>query len=75
MVSDNCPMIRELDGIYNRVERNGIFHSLSFTDLTEVEQQKFLNRLDTDGLQRMCKLLANALREIGDQLDISRVHE
>jgi len=66
----NYPKERELDGVYNRVEREGKRYSLCFTDLTVEEQQVFLNRLDFEGLHRMCLILAGSLRALGDRLDI-----
>lgn len=75
MSSESYPIIRELDGIYIRVKREHGYHSLSFSDLTNDEQQLFLNRLDREGLQRMCKLLVGDLRAIGDKLNIVRVED
>jgi len=72
MCDKSYPVERELDGIYYRVKRNDKYFSLCFSDLTDEEQQEFLNRLDISGLQRMCKLLSGALRMIGDQLDLFR---
>jgi len=66
------PLKRELDGIYYRVEREGKFFNLCFTDLTVGEQREFLERLNTEGLIRMCHLLAEALRTVGEQFDIFR---
>lgn len=66
------PSVRNLDGVYNRVGRDGKFKDLAFTDLTEEEQERFLSRLDTEGLKRMVLYLAKVLREVGDELDIVR---
>ena len=63
------PKERELDGVYNRVEREGKHFTLCFTDMTVEEQQVFLNRLDFEGLHRMCLILAGSLRALGDRLD------
>ena len=54
--------MRNLDGVYIRIERENKHLSLSFSDSTDDEQQQFLDRLDKEGLQRMCKLLADELR-------------
>ena len=69
---ENYPAARNLDGVYVRVERDAKHHSLSFSDLAGNEQDAFLSRLDNEGLQRMCKLLADELRAIGDELDVVR---
>lgn len=67
------PTPRYLDGVYVRVERNGKGQTLSFTDLIEPEQQKYLATLDRDGLERMCILMAGAVRGIGDLFGLSFV--
>ena len=67
------PKPRSLDSVYVRVERNGKGQTLSFTDLIEPEQQKYLATLDRDGLERMCMLMASAVRGIGDLFGLSFV--
>ena len=67
------PAPRSLDSVYVRVERNGKSQTLSFTDLIEPEQQKYLATLDRDGLERMCMLMAGAVRGIGDLFGLSFV--
>ena len=67
------PTPRSLDSVYVRVERNGKDQTLSFTDLIEPEQQKYLATLDRDGLERMCMLMAGAVRGIGDLFGLSFV--
>lgn len=64
------PVKRELDGVYCRVQRNGHCESVCFSDLTTTEQDAFLNTLNTEGLKRMCHLMADSLRTLGDHLDI-----
>ena len=75
MSQNNYPVNRELDGVYVRVKRDEKYYSLCFTDLIESEQQGFLDRLDKEGLQRMCKLLAEELRSLGDNLNIVREYD
>ena len=67
------PTPRSLDSVYVRVERNGKGQTLSITDLIEPEQQKYLATLDRDGLERMCMLMASAVRGIGDLFGLSFV--
>jgi hypothetical protein len=67
------PKPRSLDSVYVRVERNGKGQILSFTDLIEPEQQKYLATLDREGLERMCMLMAGAVRGIGDLFGLSFV--
>ena len=67
------PKPRSLDSVYVRVERNGKGQTLSFTDLIEPEQQKYLATLNREGLERMCILMAGAVRGIGDLFGLSFV--
>jgi len=67
------PKPRSLDSVYVRVERNGKGQTLSFTDLIEPEQQKYLATLNREGLERMCMLMAGAVRGIGDLFGLSFV--
>ena len=67
------PKPRSLDSVYVRVERNGKGQTLSFTDLIEPEQQKYLATLDREGVERMCMLMAGAVRGIGDLFGLSFV--
>ena len=66
----DCPVERELDGVYFRVERNGSFKNICFSDLTADEQRAVISKYDTDALQRLSIHLADCLRRIGDTLDI-----
>ena len=70
MANVQYPVERNLDGIYFRVTRDGKGFSKCFTDLTAEEQNNILNGYEKDQLLRMCKILAETLRKIGDQLDI-----
>lgn len=64
------PIERELDGIYYRVERDGKWCNLCFTDLTTAEQEEMIKKYDAEGLKRMVMLLAKILRDIGDTFNI-----
>lgn len=64
------PIERELDGIYYRVERDGKWYNLCFTDLTTAEQEEMIKKYDAEGLKRMVILLAKILRDIGDTFNI-----
>lgn len=63
---------RDLDGVYFRIERNGKWQSICFSDLTEEEMVHVLEGRDEQWLKNLCKILGNTLRDIGDQLDIKR---
>lgn len=62
---------RYLDGVYFRIKRNGKYEYLCFSDLTEDEREKVMDKRDRRWLKSLCNILANTLRNIGDQLDIS----
>lgn len=62
---------RELCGIYFRVERNGKFEDVCFTDMTEKEQLATLNGLSFEASKKMCMWLARVVRTLGDRFDIS----
>ena len=64
-------MNRNLDGIYFRVFRDSGFCNVCFSDLTDAEQTKVLARFDKAALRRMCKLLCERIREIGDELGLN----
>lgn len=66
------PKMRDLDGVYFRVERNGKWESISFSDLIPEEQDKVLEKWDRDSILRLAKILADTIRTIGDTLDIER---
>ncbi len=36
------PIERELDGIYFRINRNGNWHNICFTDLTKSEREELI---------------------------------
>ena len=61
---------RNLDGIYFRVERDGKWQNLCFSDLTEDEQRKVLKDKSHDFVLQMALNMAARLREIGDQLNL-----
>ena len=66
----NYPVARNLDGVYVRVERYGKSVNRCFSDLTAEEQERFMSKFDTEGLKRLCLLMTERLRAIGDQLDL-----
>lgn len=63
---------RELDGCFFRVERDGKWRSICFSDLTEEERDYVTNGKNEKWLKSLCNHLANCLRELGDEFDIIR---
>ena len=65
-------MNRNLDGVYFRVEREGKWQSICFSDLTTEERDKILEDRNEEWLKSLCCILADTIKAIGDQLDIIR---
>jgi len=61
---------RDLDGVYFRIERDGKWDDICFSDLTDHEMDMVLLEFTTPALVRMCKVLGQTIREIGDIFDI-----
>lgn len=64
------PTVRNLDGCYFRVERNGKWENICFSDLTELERGKVMAGKGIPWLISLCEYLADKLHQIGDQFDI-----
>lgn len=64
------PLERRLDPVYTRVSRGDQIVDRCFSDLTVNEQKNFLNTMDKSGLKRLCMVLSESLRSLGDSLDI-----
>lgn len=62
--ANNYPTELELDGVYYRVNRDGKWVNRCFSDLTEAEQEAFMNSLPGDGLKRLCRVLSDSLRTL-----------
>jgi hypothetical protein len=63
-------MNRDLDGVYFRVEREGKWCNICFSDLTEKEREEILYDKDAQFLKRLCFILADTIKEIGEEFDI-----
>ena len=68
----NIPTVRNLDGVYYRVIRDGKYVSRCFSDLSEAEQDVIMEKYDAEQLRRLCRYLCISLRQIGDTLDLVR---
>lgn len=64
------PKQRELDSVYFRVEREGKWENICFSDLTDGEKQNVLDGKTDEWLRSMCVILSNVIRCIGDELDL-----
>lgn len=67
------PLERNLDPVYFRVERDGKWESLCFTDLTEREREAVVDGKSESWLRQMVAILAGSLRDLGDRLNVEYV--
>jgi len=61
---------RGLSGIFFLIKRNGRTMNRCFEDLTEAEQREKLAGVDPDWPTNIAIALAQALRRVGDELNI-----
>lgn len=66
---------RELDGAFFRVERDGRWENVCFTDLDEHEREEMLKARTPEWLKGMCLYLAARLRAIGDACGLSGIED
>lgn len=64
------PIRRDLDGCFFRVQRDGKWYSLCWTDLTKEERESFTKDKDIYWFCRMLEYITEEYRKTGDQLDI-----
>ena len=66
------PIRRDLDGCFFRVQREGKWHSLCWTDLTKEERDEIVkaNAHNEYWCQRMLEYITKEYRETGDYLNI-----
>ena len=63
-------MNRNLDDIYFRIERNGKFENVCFSDMTESEQREVLKDRPIRFVTEVALEMAKRLHEIGEELDL-----
>lgn len=61
---------RDLDGYYFRINRDGKVDNLCWSDMTEEERFRAIERFDKAALRRFCIGLGTVIRQIGDELDL-----
>lgn len=70
-MNDITDIKRNLDGVYFRVQRDGKWDNVCFSDMTQDEMEDVMNNRDIDWLKSMCIQLGKTIRDIGDQFDIA----
>lgn len=61
---------KNLDGVYFRVERNGKWDNICFSDMTKEERNEVMENRDSEWLKSMCQILADTIVNIGEQFDL-----
>lgn len=61
---------RNLDGVYFRIQRDGKWDTICFTDLTEAEMDEVLKNKDKVWVVGLAKILAKTIQNIGYQFDL-----
>jgi hypothetical protein len=67
---DEYPEKRDLDGCYFRVERNGKYENLCFSDMTETERGKVMAGKGVPWFISLSNCLADSLHAFGDAFDV-----
>ncbi len=62
---------RNLDGMFFRIKRDGKYQNICFSDMMTEERLEVLKDKDVEFMRRMCLILAEKMREIGDKFDIT----
>lgn len=65
------PVIRDMDGCYFRVERNGRYENICFSDMTDEEIEKVIGDRPAEWWKSLALHLKSCLNQIGEQFDIS----
>ena len=61
---------RNLDGVYFRIQRDGKWDSICFTDLTDDEMDEVLKGRGREWILGLAKILAKTIQNIGYQFDL-----
>ena len=64
-------MDRNLDGIYFRVNRDGKWDNVCFSDLDEPEMIEAMTDKDITWIKSLCIILGKRIKEIGDEFDLA----
>ena len=64
-------MQRGLDGVYFRIlDTDGRFKNICFSDLTTEQREDVMENKSMEWLKSMCQILADTIKEIGDEFDL-----
>ena len=65
-------MDRNLDGAFFRVKRDDKWKNVCFSDMSTEERLEVLKDKDIEFVKRLCLIMADELKQIGDEFDIIR---
>ena len=65
------PEERALDGVFFRVKRNDQWRNICFSDLTDSERTEMTKDRSIEWMTGLAFRLADVIRKIGDQFDIT----
>ena len=65
-------MDRNLDGAFFRVKRDGKWKNICFSDMSTEERLEVLKDKDIEFVKRLCLIMADELKQVGDEFDIIR---
>ena len=64
---------RNLDGVYFRLKmEDGKYRNVCFSDMTRSEREQVMNTKNNEWIRSLCQILADTIREIGDELNIEK---
>jgi hypothetical protein len=63
---------RNLDGLYFRIERDGKWQDICFTDLTQQERDRVMANRSERWLASVVNYLADVIAGIGEEFDLVR---
>lgn len=64
------PMRRDLDGVYFRVKRDGVWGNACFSDMTAEEIEEMIGDRPAQWWKSLACHLGERLRQVGDKFDI-----
>lgn len=63
-------MNRNLDGCFFRIQREGVWQNICFSDLSAEERIEMMKDKDAEWLKSLCQHLADRLAVIGEQFNL-----
>ncbi len=70
MNESKYPKVRNIDGLYFRVERDGKWVNRCWTDMTKAERDRVSKGRSVEWWQSVCEYITDTLRDVCDVLDL-----